>query len=292
MRNHSIKTPAKATSKAVTVYKPKRDGDAIKIGKLYQLARASLLDCQKYYIQCGQQLATKKAKLARGEWLPWLKENADALGFDTRQTAHLLMKAAANDKLALHLNETNAVTVSRSVWGHDKPRGTLGTGNNEWNTPEEYIVAARDVLGIIDLDPASNVVAQRVVKASRYYTQETDGLSKQWHGKVWMNPPYSQPEIADFVNKLCEEHEAGRVTEAIMLTNNFSDTQWFHQAVKIAPVFCLTEGRISFIDTKGNRSSPTQGQVFFYFGNRPQVFTARFSEFGFIATAYSSWDMQ
>jgi DNA N-6-adenine-methyltransferase (Dam) len=163
----------------------------------------------------------------------------------------------------------------------------VGVGNNEWHTPENYVIAARDVLGTIDLDPASNAIAQRTVKATAYFNIRQDGLKYDWIGKVFLNPPYAPPLMGYFVNKLCEEYAAGRTTEAIMLANNYGDTQWFHQAANAARVFCITKGRIRFIDAGGNPTSPTLGQAFFYFGNRPQVFSARFSEFGFIATAYS-----
>jgi hypothetical protein len=94
------------------------------------------------------------------------------------------------------------------------------TGDNEWYTPPEYIEAARAVLGAIDLDPASNAVAQEVVRAGRYFTIETNGLKQEWRGGVWLNPPYSQRLISNFVSKLCDEYNSGRVTDAIMLTNN------------------------------------------------------------------------
>jgi hypothetical protein len=70
-------------------------------------------------------------------------------------------------------------------------RGTLGTGNNQWHTPSEYIEMARDVLGGFDLDPASNLIAQETVQAVTFYTEETNGLDKEWKGRVWCNPPYA-----------------------------------------------------------------------------------------------------
>ena len=78
-------------------------------------------------------------------------------------------------------------------------RGTENTGEFERYTPAQYIEAARRVLGEIDLDPASCEIAQRTVKAVEYFTAKDDGLEQEWHGRVWLNPPYAQPVIAQFV---------------------------------------------------------------------------------------------
>jgi len=86
-------------------------------------------------------------------------------------------------------------------------RGTLGTGENEWFTPPQYIELARRVLGRIDLDPASREQAQQTIAAASYFTKEQDGLAQDWRGNIWINPPYSRPLIARFVDKLCDEWE-------------------------------------------------------------------------------------
>jgi len=44
---------------------------------------------------------------------------------------------------------------------HRSLRATHWTGNNEWNTPPEYVELAREVLGTIDIDPATNALAQQ-----------------------------------------------------------------------------------------------------------------------------------
>lgn len=75
-----------------------------------------------------------------------------------------------------------------------------GTGENEWYTPIEYVEAARSVLGGIDLDPATSETAQQKIKAGKFFTLADDGLKQEWQGRVWLNPPFAQPHIADFVS--------------------------------------------------------------------------------------------
>lgn len=158
----------------------------------------------------------------------------------------------------------------------------MGTGENEWYTPAIYIEAARDFLGEIDLDPASSEIANKLVRAIEFYSLDDDGLTKQWRGKVWMNPPYAQPYIAQFIEKLCAEFDNAAVSEAIALTHNYTDTAWFHRAAASASAICFTRGRIAFERPDGTKAAPTQGQAFFYFGNRISEFVRRFHTFGLI----------
>lgn len=157
-----------------------------------------------------------------------------------------------------------------------------GTGENEWYTPEKYINLARKVLGKIDLDPASSAKANETVGAAHYFPASQNGLNQEWRGRVWLNPPYAQPLIGQFVEKMVEERSAERVSAGIMLTHNYTDTSWFHKACEIADAICFTRGRIKFVDSEGNDCAPTQGQAFFYFGDDVELFATTFVDVGFV----------
>ena len=115
-------------------------------------------------------------------------------------------------------NERVTVNIMDAAERHAKaPHVANNTGNNEWYTPVEYIELARHVMGDITLDPASSEIANRTVKATHFFTAQDNGLEKEWFGNVWMNPPYAQPLINQFADKLAEEFKRGAVHNAIVL---------------------------------------------------------------------------
>jgi ParB family chromosome partitioning protein len=150
--------------------------------------------------------------------------------------------------------------------------------SSEWYTPALYVEAVREVLGSIDVDPASSAEANTVVKAARFYDATEDGLAHAWPGAVFCNPPYG-PATSRFVAKLRAELDAGHTTAAILLTSAHStDTDWF-RTLWDAAALCFTDHRIAFW-APGRAGSPTFGSVFTYFGSEPASFVTVFEQFG------------
>lgn len=164
-----------------------------------------------------------------------------------------------------------------------KPHISNNSGEQDWYTPVEFIESAREVLGSIDLDPASSETAQRFVNASEYFDKEQDGLKQDWCAKsVWLNPPYSSGTVEQFVEKLIESITSDSVKSAIVLVNNATETRWFQLLANHAKAICFTRGRIKFLDATGEpKQSPLQGQAFVYFGSAPKRFLKVFKLYGF-----------
>jgi lambda repressor-like predicted transcriptional regulator len=149
---------------------------------------------------------------------------------------------------------------------------------SEWYTPSEYIDSARAVMGGIDVDPASNDQANETIHAGTYYTPETDGLTHDWPGRVWLNPPWGGDQ-AKFLASLVDQYTSGITTEAIVLVNaHATETTWF------APMWdhtlCFTDHRINFYGTAGSGS--THGSVFVYLGPNRDRFIREFQRWGYV----------
>lgn len=174
--------------------------------------------------------------------------------------------------------------VDRMTQPEPRPMAHVGqnSGENEWYTPQPFIEAARLVMGAIDLDPASSDVANTVVNAAAYFTAQDDGLSQDWYGRVWMNPPYAQPLVSQFCAKLRDEYDAGNVTDAIMLVNNATETAWFQRIIGAASAVCFPLARVKFW-SPDRVAAPLQGQAVVYLGDNPAAFIREFAAFGWCA---------
>lgn len=161
-----------------------------------------------------------------------------------------------------------------------RPHVSNNSGENEWYTPSEYILCAHNVMGRIDLDPASSEIANQTVGASRYYTKKDDGLSKFWAGKVWMNPPYASDLISSFIVKYAEHIRNGDISEGIVLVNNATETNWFNELISVSNAVVFPKGRVRFLDPQGNLGAPLQGQVVVYYGKNTEKFLDEFGKFG------------
>jgi phage N-6-adenine-methyltransferase len=163
-----------------------------------------------------------------------------------------------------------------------KPPGAhvgKNSGDNEWYTPAEYIKAAKAVMRTIDLDPASSDAANEVVGAYTWYTEDDDGLTQPWEGRIWMNPPYAQPLVDRFCTRLAREYKAGAVEEACVLVNNATETHWFQEVLAQASAACFPRGRIRFWHP-AKAAVPLQGQAVLYLGPHAAEFKAEFLRFG------------
>jgi DNA N-6-adenine-methyltransferase (Dam) len=205
------------------------------------------------------------------------------LGVTKTQSANWQQLAALpKEKFEIRVEHAKARVEGIASSAPNYPKAIF-TGNNEWFTPAEYIELARRTMGGFDLDPASHALAQETVRAGKFFVAEDNGLEKPWCGKVWLNPPYSRGLLSLFVDKLLAEWASGAVSQAILLTHNYTDTEWFHTAARASQMICFPNRRVRFRSPVGDESSPTQGQAFFYFGEDNSAFHRAFGDIGLIA---------
>lgn len=162
--------------------------------------------------------------------------------------------------------------------------------SNEWYTPTRYVDAASEVMNGIDLDPASCEIANRTVKAKRYYTIEDDGLKQDWSCKsMWLNPPYGKTDATSnqelWTNKLVNLYEVGVISEAILLVTASTEVMWFQKLWNYPICFSVRRDRVRFFSPTGSTLEHPHGTVFVYFGPNESRFIEVFSQFGRIAKA-------
>lgn len=301
----TVETPSGLSSSLTTAQQAlaeaTSDFERIRIRDFSQAiaAAAEILNHQDVQIQasilvCNAERAIAKAnppKARGGDRRSKHFQSPSQRDFDS-ETEHLIPAKTVQTIRQLHAKLTdqqyeakiqeaieNQTPLTRASLNSSNAAMNNANANHEWYTPGEYIDLVRAVLGNIDLDPASSEAANKVVQADKIFTEVEDGLSQAWHGRVYLNPPYTRHIVTAFVDKLISEIADGNVSEAILLVYSITDANWYHQALKSTDALLFTDQRLKFWNANQIQRGH-YGQSIFYWGGNAGKFRETFKAKG------------
>lgn len=213
-------------------------------------------------------------------------------GFDEKKLAETLQELSSNEALeGTGYDEESLIELLAGLEKNQAATLLHSSESSEWYTPPSIIDFIREVMGGIDLDPASCKEANKIVGAKEFYAEEQDGLSKPWPGRVFLNPPYGG-STHKWVEKQVADHVSGVSSQAMTLVNNVADRQWFKPFWRY-PVLWL-DNRIEFIPPKSRTKEVTgspHGSVIVYMGDNVLRFAteAKKRELGVIVAPVESF---
>ncbi len=123
---------------------------------------------------------------------------------------------------------------------HTRPNRGL---SDDWLTPPEILRA----LGRFDLDPCA-CRNQPWRTAERMIAPPADGLAAEWHGRVWLNPPYGS-QVRRWVERLSEHGDGIALVPARTEVES-----WFWPFVwERADAILFLRGRLYFLRPDGSK---------------------------------------
>lgn len=179
------------------------------------------------------------------------------------------VEAGKGGRLASLAAYAAALGAGLAVVPQGKPVGFFSgmgraSGWHGWETPADLFDAVERGAGPFDLDPCAPE-RQGTVRAARRYTAAEDGLSREWHGRVFMNPPYGRA-LRLWLAKAASEAGAG--AEVIGLIPLRSETEWWHTFVVGRADVLVLRGRLFFGD--GAWGAPF-GSALVVWGGKPET---------------------
>jgi len=108
----------------------------------------------------------------------------------------------------------------------------------DWETPD-FLFKALDHEFNFNLDPCSD---GDNAKCKMFFTPEQNGLTQEWKGSVFMNPPYGRG-IDVWMEKAISSSKAGAVVCCLVPAR--TDTRWWHKYAMKGEIRLLSK-RLTF----------------------------------------------
>lgn len=124
-------------------------------------------------------------------------------------------------------------------------KGLMSSNRQDWKTPKELYSALNKIFKF-DFDPCPT-------------NPNFDGLSIEWGGVNYMNPPYGTT-IKNWIKKAFEQFQKGKTV--VMLIPSRTDTKYWHDYIMKANEIWFIKGRLKFDGVKNSAPFPSAIVIF------------------------------
>jgi phage N-6-adenine-methyltransferase len=135
-----------------------------------------------------------------------------------------------------------------SQFGTEYESKTAVVDKDEWRTPD-WLFSALDGVFHFELDAAATF---ENAKCPFYY--DIGGLDMRWDTPAFCNPPFSNGQYGDWIEKAADELINHGTTTVMILPFN-AETEAFRPVWEAASYLIVPYKRINFDDPQGNRVS-------------------------------------
>lgn len=129
-----------------------------------------------------------------------------------------------------------------------------GSSYHGWHTPASLFDKVEAAVGPFDLDPCAPSTGGSPVRARVSFTELDDGLSLDWFGRVFMNPPYGRV-LSHWVSKAKSEADKGAMVVGLVPAR--TDTAWWQDHVAPFASVVFLRGRLAFGGQKVSAPFPS-----------------------------------
>ena len=123
-----------------------------------------------------------------------------------------------------------------------------------WATPQEFFDRYDARFGF-EIDVCAT---PENAKCPRFFTEDDDGLSQEWEGICWMNPPYGRT-ISAWMKKAFESANSGATV--VCLVPARTDTKWWHDYAMHGKIEFI-RGRLKFGGHSNSAPFPSAVVIF------------------------------